>query len=587
MSSSMSVNSLIGKQDDPSTIPPQEQQQHQQPPPPPFPESSPPQPQRPPPPQLAPPPAIQSTPIQTYRLSSTPAADITSTPSNAFRNIDQTGLLSILGPQVSHFPYSEQSYIELVKFKTEQEKTKQDYYKLEIANKNLSIIQTSLKAQIPLNLIPLMCVGNQTATEVQQQQQQQQQQLQQQQQQQQASQQQQQQAQQQQVQQQQAQQAQQQQQQQQQLQQQQIQQQLQMQQQIQHQQQLQQMQLQPPPPQFQRAHSRSGSYSDTLNANPIPPMNYRFGGGSTLPPAPGPPQGSLKRPLSPARIGAQAVANLAQPTSSSSAFRNSPAGRKTRSSTMHQRHYSMPVESPSLSSRKIEPIDTQNLQPSREQSGDPTLLHSPSGATSNIQVKPSPAQPLHKQSKLNQPPSQESMTSFQHIIQFHHWKPESPSSVGTATSNSPTNNPFKVQSPSTAATSSSPSGPTHKRHKSNAEGGGSLDLTSSTELRPPQSGSSSTMSRLYRSESSKQSMALAEDIEEEEEDDEAIDEHDGKDDPADMTIDSSADMPSSKLVPRGDNESDPAVNPPKVPGHERQQSNIGRYPHDILSPSTK
>ena len=44
-------------------------------------------------------------------------------------------------------------------------------------------------------------------------------------------------------------------------------------------------------------------------------------------------------------------------------------------------------------------------------------------AALTIQVKPVPAQPLMKQN-LSQPPSQESMTSFQHVIQFQHWRPE-------------------------------------------------------------------------------------------------------------------------------------------------------------------
>ncbi|ODV65087.1 hypothetical protein HYPBUDRAFT_88454, partial [Hyphopichia burtonii NRRL Y-1933] len=238
------------------------------------------------------------------------------------------GLLSLLGPNVSSFPFSESAYVEALKLRTEQEKTKQEYYKLETANKNLNIIQMALNAQVPSNLIPSMCVGIQNPNQDPR---------------------------------------------------------------LRSHSQFPQSPLVPVVSTFQPGHSRSSSSKDiyghdNLNANPIPPMQFKFGAGSLNQPSM-----VNRRPLSPAKIGAAAVANLATPTNTYRAKRTLP---------LHQRHFSMPVESSS-----------RNLQ---------------QRATSSIQVKPSPAQPLHKQSRLSQPPSQESMTSFQHIIQFHHWKPESP-----------------------------------------------------------------------------------------------------------------------------------------------------------------
>ncbi|PSK40822.1 hypothetical protein C7M61_000480 [Candidozyma pseudohaemuli] len=138
---------------------------------------------------------------------------------------------------------------------------------------------------------------------------------------------------------------------------------------------------------------------DHDNASSVAPLNYRFGSGS-------------RRPLSPAKIGAAAVANLSNPIT--------PYRPAQKTILAHQRHFSMPAETP------------KSMDRSGERSGPRTRLLTkshlqlPLGATSSIQVKPSPAQPLHKQARMPQPPSQESMTSFQHVIQFHHWKPENP-----------------------------------------------------------------------------------------------------------------------------------------------------------------
>ncbi|KAK6457110.1 uncharacterized protein RJT20DRAFT_37276 [Scheffersomyces xylosifermentans] len=455
-------------------------------------------------------------------------------------NIDQTGLLSLLGPNVTSFPYSEEAFIETIKLRAEQEKTKQDFYKVEIANKNFSIIQTALKVQIPVNLIPLMCVGNspespdnpqlqqlqQLKQEIQQQSRQQQ-----------------------------------------------------------HQQSSQPTQTQTQQPVgFQKSHSRSssggapprGAFQDSLNASPIPPMNYRFGAGSSSN------MSSVRRPLSPAKIGAAAVANLATPTTPYRGVPTTGTGalsRRTRPLQSHQRHYSMPVESPSNRVGRSKPIDlapaeysqsaiakNASLQPQSNPT-NPVQLQSPLGATSTIQVKPSPAQPLHKQSKSNQPPSQESMTSFQHIIQFHHWKPEGPGqgpNIGGG-------NPFKQQPPQPNQ---------HKRHKSTSENM-SVDLTSPTELGPPHLPSVPNI-KVERPQGT--TMSAQPSLEEDEDED------------AEMTIDTSAisDISNtttgdaSKLIPRDEpNESIlDSANPPRI-SHSRQSSNVGRYPHDILSPSSR
>ncbi|PVH17967.1 uncharacterized protein CXQ87_000874 [Candidozyma duobushaemuli] len=128
---------------------------------------------------------------------------------------------------------------------------------------------------------------------------------------------------------------------------------------------------------------------DHDNASPVAPLNYRFGSGS-------------RRPLSPAKIGAAAVANFTKDDSGPPAALLDAGGNS-------QKHGSI-----------------QRALRSENKTADEKPPPAALGATSSIQVKPSPAQPLHKQARMPQPPSQESMTSFQHVIQFHHWKPENP-----------------------------------------------------------------------------------------------------------------------------------------------------------------
>lgn len=172
-----------------------------------------------------------------------------------------------------------------------------------------------------------------------------------------------------------------------------------------------------------RGHSRTSSLlENTLNASVVPPQNFRFGGPLT----------SSRRPHSPAKIGAAAVANLATPVT---------PYRTRRSQRYHQRHYSMPVELAKPRSQegnyeskvtegsseegKVDKSKTSPVMIQSTPSLTPTNTGSSVQNSPTMQVKPAPALPLHKQTK--QPPLQELMTSFQHIIQFHHWKPESPS----------------------------------------------------------------------------------------------------------------------------------------------------------------
>lgn len=385
--------------------------------------------------------------------------------------IDKTGLLPLLGPNVTSFPFSEDAYIETVKLRAEQEKTKQEYYKLELANKNINIIQMALQAKIPPHMIPLMCVGavNEQNAEIRQE--------------------------------------------------------------------------KPPaeqgrPKRQGRTPSNELMRSDAFNTNPVAPINYRFGEGS-----------SGRRSLSPAKIGAAAVANLATPTTP---YRSASMAKRV---PLHQRHFSMPAEGYTNRGR-YPPNDFTGNQAQSKQRGstssssslsvpqgqDNTLLKSPLGSTALLQVKPSPAQPLNKLSKLNKPPSQESMTSFQHVIQFHHWKPESPGlnpnpNLNPNSSLNPNPNPNPMQNAT----------PTYKRHKSDSM---SVDMTGLPPLN-------------VRIE--------VDDTERNNSTNEQRHEIYGNEEDNDITMDTSV---SEETPSKGKQQNNVGSN-----------LNIGRYPHDILSSS--
>ena len=416
---------------------------------------------------------------------------------NNTNTIDETGLLSLLGPNVKSFPLSEEAYIESIKLRTEQEKTKQRYYKLETANKNLLMLNTALKANIPPNLIPLMYVSNEDANE--------------------------------------------------------------------------NPNIDPGfksgvklefpsgvASPFQQGNNMGGRnlyQKDTSSSSLVPPINYKFGG-STTPKA-------TRRPLSPAKIGAAAVANLATPTNP---YKNT----RRNILPLHQRHFSMPASTSSVTPNRnratpgdLNAIDTdfqtQNkLKPplnnsnlnAPDNTSDSGALHSPLGATSSIQVKPTPAQPLHKLTRLANPPSQESMTSFQHIIQFHHWKPDGPS-VGSSTGGSPIR--------------------MHKRHKSSSENM-SIDLTPNSFSNANENAPEIRVNNSHDIDINSNDDQDVDDDDEEEDDDDNDDDNDD-----DTTMESSTitDMNVSK-IPRTES-FDGSNNDALL--------NIGRYPHDILSPS--
>lgn len=375
---------------------------------------------------------------RTFASTATPAANTPTNPGNIPGNAEtpsstphtgqtpsNSGLLALLGPNVTSFPYSEQAYIDSIRLRAEQERTKQEFYRLEVASKNLAILQLAVRANIPLHMIPMMCVGGPiedpetagTAGNTQK-------------------------------------------------------------------------RRTPPslghegvstPVNSADARFR-GRDVDSLNASPVAPLNFRFGAGSIS-----------RRPLSPAKIGAAAVANLATPTTP---FRPS---LQRRTLPLHQRHFSMPTESTrsDYSRGTVAPIRR------------PGPLQSPQGSTPAIQVRAAPAQLLQQQLRSNLPPSQELMTLLQHIIQFHHWRPE----MGGP--GPPQQPPYRLQQMTQ----------THKRHKLNSAM--SVDMTA---LEPD--------IKLIKEE---------------------------LDNDHDMLVDTSA---STITEPR-----------------DKDHRNVGRYPHDILSPT--
>ncbi|KAI5959009.1 uncharacterized protein KGF55_005663 [Candida pseudojiufengensis] len=472
---------------------------------------------------------------------STPAS-----PKKFNQTITDPGLLTLLGPNISSFPFSEDAFIETMKFKIEQERTKQEFYRAETTNKNLMILQSALQAQIPSSMIPqfisnvnssnqqlndnelvLQAIRQQTLQ--QQSQYQDHQRLQQQQQQQ---------------------------------------------QQQQRQFQNQAFQVVQPHIEHQQAgvphHLRQGQSveydpnrlqqeyqeqqqqissqnqrplkpfglinQDLLNANPNSPAGFKFGAPSST---------SQKRPLSPAKVGAAAVANLTTPTTpfrapTSSAIPSSSSVKRT--SRGHQRHYSMPTEVNTSGRNKLKrDLSNQTIDSNRTSS---QVLQSPLGATTTLQVNPIPAQPLHKQNKSQVQPSQESMQSFQHVIQFHHWQPE----TGIQGSGSNTL-------------------PAHKRQKSISREASSSSFNATPKPMAPikqniQSTSNVKVEKVATPQQSREFLGE-------------------NDDP-----DSSMDMDTSATnidVTKGTDES---VHPPSK-SHSRQRSNVGRYPHNILSSNNK
>lgn len=316
--------------------------------------------------------------------------------SASLRPVPAALVASLLGPEAAVYPMTEITFQQALRLRTEQEKTRQEQIRLEVSTKNLAIMELASRSEIPPHLIPYMVAGDPSDPRPM----------------------------------------------------------------ISPQQPIPPQQMMAPhgyPPFFQPQMSPQGGvrqspvgrhYENADNASIVAPLNYRFGLGPKLNPE------TPQRTLSPAKIGAAAVANLTNPVT--------PYRQTYRTIPSHQRHFSMPADPGIMGTRSSERIKSKSLHPSR--------LRSPQGSTSAIQVKPSPAQPLHKQTKNSQIPSQESMTSFQHIIQFHHWKPQNPDEQP------PSDKPpgpisdiplgqYSME-PVSISRSSSRAGVSHKRHKS-------------------------------------------------------------------------------------------------------------------------
>lgn len=150
-------------------------------------------------------------------------------------------------------------------------------------------------------------------------------------------------------------------------------------------------------------------HQDHLNVNPTLPIHYRFGEG---------------RPHSPAKRGAVALAQLLAPSFS-------------------VRPPMTPQQQTQRSRRSLGASHQRTaLVPDGSQLTLPNI-------TKTLQVKPLPAQPP---AKNKPPPTQELMTLFQHIIQFHHWKP------GDKLPPNNTKSPAPGRAPSTLSAVSATSG---------------------------------------------------------------------------------------------------------------------------------
>lgn len=326
---------------------------------------------------------------------------------DSFRPVPAAIVASLLGPEAAVYPMTEITFQQALRLRTEQEKTRQEQIKLEVSTKNLAIMELAARNEVPPHLIPYMVAGDPSDPRP-----------------------------------------------------------------------MISPQQPGPPQQMMAPHgyqpyfypqispqagvrqSPAGRpYENPDNASIVAPLNFRFGLGPKFTPE------TPQRTLSPAKIGAAAVANLTNPVT--------PHRQSYRTLPSHQRHFSMPTDPGIMGTHSSERMRPKTLQPSR--------LRSPQGSTSAIQVRPSPAQPLHKQTKNSQIPSQESMTSFQHIIQFHHWKPQNPDDQPPPDKPPGTISDIPLgqysMEPLAHSRSSSRAEFSHKRHKSSDM---SVDLLSQT-----------------------------------------------------------------------------------------------------------
>lgn len=259
---------------------------------------------------------------------------------------------SLLGPDVATYPMNESTFREALRMRAEQDKLRQEQTRLEIASRNLAIMELAARQDLPPHLIPYMVVGDASDPRY-----------------------------------------------------------MVPPQQSGPQQPIlapQSLKTYPIPliPSYgaPRQSPTLRPYDQFDNVSTVPPLNYQFGLGAKFPPK------SPHISHSPAKFGAAATPNAANPVT--------PYRQTYRTHPTHQRHFSM-LSDPSVPVARY--ADRKKLK-------NPHLsrLKSPQGASSAMHIKPSPAQPLNKQIKHKKTSSQNSMTSFQHMIQFHHWKPQNP-----------------------------------------------------------------------------------------------------------------------------------------------------------------
>lgn len=66
---------------------------------------------------------------------------------------------SLFGNECSDWPFSDSSLVQALAFKTQQEKTKQQYYKLECVNRSIELLKTAMNARIPGPMIAQLFQG--------------------------------------------------------------------------------------------------------------------------------------------------------------------------------------------------------------------------------------------------------------------------------------------------------------------------------------------------------------------------------------------------------------------------------------------
>ncbi|SCU89816.1 LAFA_0E21132g1_1 [Lachancea sp. 'fantastica'] len=69
-------------------------------------------------------------------------------------------MVSLFGTECSEWPFSDSSLVQALAFKTQQEKTKQQYYKLECVNRSIELLKTAVNARIPGPMIAQLFQGS-------------------------------------------------------------------------------------------------------------------------------------------------------------------------------------------------------------------------------------------------------------------------------------------------------------------------------------------------------------------------------------------------------------------------------------------